>query len=59
MLVIFYNKIKMKIERHLADGIKKIIEALLFAVHPPLNAKQLQKIFSELEIPSLKNIEFA
>ncbi|NOQ35499.1 MAG: SMC-Scp complex subunit ScpB [Methylococcaceae bacterium] len=39
--------------------LKKIIEALLFASDHTLNARQLQKLFPELEMPSIREIDAA
>lgn len=39
--------------------LKKIIEALLFAANHTMNARQLQKLFPELEQPSIKEIDAA
>lgn len=39
--------------------LKRIVEALLFAANHTLNARQLQKLFPELEMPSIKEIDSA
>ncbi len=38
---------------------KKIVEAILFAAEKPMNSKQLQKIYPEIERPELKVIQQA
>lgn len=39
--------------------IKRIIEAILFAAHRPLTARQVQQVFPELEQPELQAVQAA
>lgn len=40
-------------------AIKYIVEAMLFAAHRPMSAKQIQQVFPELEQPELSDIQAA